>query len=74
MENNLHTKNKIESHWYGVGFFDVLLIVFVVLKLCHIIDWPWIWVLSPLWGACILVGLLLLLVGIVSYFVDRIDK
>lgn len=65
---------KDKTTFVGLGFFDVLLIVFVVLKLTKVIDWPWIWVLSPLWGACILVGLLVLLVGIVSYFVDRIDK
>ena len=27
----------------------VLTIVFVVLKLCHVIDWKWVWVLSPVW-------------------------
>ena len=27
----------------------ILTIVFVVLKLFHIIAWSWIWVLSPLW-------------------------
>ena len=28
---------------------DTLAIVFVVLKLCHVIDWSWWRVLSPLW-------------------------
>jgi hypothetical protein len=27
----------------------LLTIVFVVLKLVDKIDWPWVWVLSPLW-------------------------
>ena len=27
----------------------ILLIVFLVLKLTHNIDWSWWWVLSPLW-------------------------
>ena len=26
-----------------------LLVAFVVLKLCHIIAWSWLWVLAPLW-------------------------
>ena len=26
----------------------LLTIVFVVLKLCHVIEWSWFWVLSPL--------------------------
>jgi len=27
----------------------VLTIVFIILKLCEVICWKWIWVLSPLW-------------------------
>ena len=33
----------------GIGFVGLLTIVFVVLKLCGVIDWSWWWVLSPLW-------------------------
>lgn len=33
----------------GVGFLGLLTIVFIVLKLCKVIDWSWWWVLSPLW-------------------------
>ena len=33
----------------GVGASELLGIAFVVLKLCHVIDWPWIWVLTPVW-------------------------
>ena len=33
----------------GIGFFGLLTIVFIVLKLCHVIDWSWWWVLSPIW-------------------------
>ena len=28
---------------------EVLLIVFVVLKLVGVIHWSWIWVISPIW-------------------------
>lgn len=28
---------------------SILTIVFVVLKLTDIIDWSWLWVVSPLW-------------------------
>lgn len=38
-----------ESTWTGLGIADVLTIVFVVLKLCGLIQWSWVWVLSPLW-------------------------
>lgn len=33
----------------GLGFGDVLQIVFIVLKLAKVIDWSWWWVLSPTW-------------------------
>ena len=28
-------------------FCDVLTIAFIVLKLCGVIDWNWLWVVSP---------------------------
>ena len=31
----------------GLSFFEVLQIVFIVLKLCNVINWSWWWVLSP---------------------------
>lgn len=34
----------------GVGFMGLLFIVFLVLKLTHVIDWSWWWVTAPLWG------------------------
>lgn len=34
----------------GIGFFGLLTIVFIVLKLTGSISWSWFWVLSPLWG------------------------
>jgi len=30
-------------------FIQLLQIAFIVLRLCEIIDWRWIWVLSPFW-------------------------
>lgn len=32
-----------------VGFIGLLTILFIALKLVGVIDWSWIWVLSPLW-------------------------
>ena len=33
----------------GIGFFGLLAIVFITLKLTGYIAWSWWWVLSPLW-------------------------
>ena len=32
-----------------IGFSGLLTIVFIVLKLCGVINWSWIWVFSPMW-------------------------
>ena len=33
----------------GLTIDDVLLVVFIILKLCGVINWSWWWVLSPIW-------------------------
>ena len=43
----------------GLSFCGVLTIVFIVLKLTGVIDWSWIWVLSPAW-ICALLSLIIL--------------
>lgn len=52
----------------GVGFAGLLTILFIALKLLGVIDWPWVWVLSPLWIS-LAVGLIILgLIFIVGIF------
>ena len=31
-------------------FFPMLAVSFITLRLCRVIDWPWVWVLCPVWG------------------------
>lgn len=53
----------------GIGFVGLLTIVFIVLKLCKVISWSWIWVLSPLWistGIAILVFIGCLIYAVVD--------
>lgn len=33
----------------GIGVSTVLTLIFIVLKLVGVIDWKWVWVLSPTW-------------------------
>lgn len=54
----------------GIGFTGLLTIAFIVLKLTHVIDWPWVWVLAPLWiGA--LIGIFILLVIFIVWLIVR---
>ena len=46
--------NNNPSSNSGIGFIGLLTITFIVLKLCNVINWSWVWVLSPLWIGAIL--------------------
>lgn len=49
----------------GIGFSGLLTIVFIVLKLCGVINWSWIWVFSPMWiSAALCVAILIFIVRI----------
>ena len=50
----------------GIGIFGLLGIVFIVLKLCKVIHWSWIWVLSPFWIGAIFFVLLVIILLIIS--------
>ena len=44
----------------GIGFVGLLTIAFIVLKLTHVINWSWWWVLSPIFIA---IAMWLLIIG-----------
>lgn len=50
----------------GIGFAGLLTIAFIVLKLCKVINWSWVWVLSPLWISFGLVAVILIVALIVA--------
>ena len=51
---------KVTVNFGGIG--TLLTIAFIVLKLCGVIAWSWVWVLAPLWISAALVVLVLILV------------
>ena len=55
----------------GLGFAEALALLFIGLKLCGVIDWPWLWVLSPIWITLCLLGALALLVFILTEISKR---
>lgn len=57
----------------GIGFAGLLTIVFITLKLCHVISWPWLWVLAPLWiSLAVALGLIVILLvfAVIAAFVS----
>lgn len=71
MSNN--NKSKVTVKFPSVA--TLLGIAFVILKLCDVITWSWVWVLSPFWiGAIIsILGLIVALIG-VSIAAVAVDK
>lgn len=53
----------------AMKFCDVLLIVFIVLKLVGVIDWSWVWVLAPFW----IPTLILIFLTIIIKLIERKD-
>jgi FtsH-binding integral membrane protein len=39
----------------GIGFFGMLTVAFIVMKLTGYVAWSWWWVLSPMWIPLLLV-------------------
>lgn len=65
-------KEKIIVRRGGVTGLELLLLMFIGLKLTGYIDWSWFWVLSPLWiplalGVVFVVGTLLVSVAIIAF-------
>jgi len=48
----------------GIGFSGLLTIAFIVLKLAHVIDWSWWWVLAPALAPVAIVVLLVFICGL----------
>ena len=60
----------------GISFGGLLTVLFIGLKLAHIINWSWIWVLAPLWFPIALLCSIVLVFGvfaIVGYAVKNAE-
>ena len=57
------TNNGSSAKSGGIGFCGLLTITFIVLKLCKVIEWSWIWVLAPSWIPIVIAIVILLILG-----------
>lgn len=55
----------------GANALELLLIAFIVLKLCKVINWSWWWVLSPFWIPLGLAIILLLISVIIKLIIKH---
>ena len=54
----------------GIGFTGLLTVAFIVLKLTGVIDWSWLWVLSPIWVTA-LIAIAILLIVVLGAIISR---
>ena len=63
--------NKSTISRFG-GVDTILTIVFVILKLCKVINWSWLWVLSPAWiGICLVIYIAIIVAIIQTIYQNR---
>ena len=62
--------NRVRTTGGGLGLGSVLGVVFIVLKLVGVIDWPWVWVLAPFWITLILgvIGIIIAIIFVIGIF------
>lgn len=58
----------------GLGFVGALTIAFIVLRLCHVIDWSVWWVISPIWITVALVIAIFIIVLVAVMIRDTIKS
>lgn len=57
-----------KSNSSGIGFCGILTLVFIVLKLTNVIDWSWLWVLSPIWISTLVILLVVTIIILSKLF------
>lgn len=64
-------KRSRNSGSNGMSTCSVLTTVFIVLKLTNVIDWSWIWVLSPAWISVVLTIILLVILEVIEIISNK---
>ena len=62
-------RNEKPQYRSGISTASLLGVAFVVLKLCHVIEWPWVWVLCPFWAG-FLIAVILAIVAVIASSTD----
>ena len=57
----------------GVTWGGCLALIFITLKLLGLIDWSWVWVLSPIWISIAFIVVIVLIAYIIDTILKHID-
>lgn len=55
----------MKRNYFGFIITSLLTLLFIILKLCNIISWSWIWIVSPLW---IVLGINILIILVFFFY------
>jgi hypothetical protein len=55
----------------GISAIGLLGVAFVILKLCHVIDWSWWWVTAPFWGG-LAIYIVVLAIALIVWIVKEL--
>jgi hypothetical protein len=55
-------------------FCSLLTVLFIGLKLTHIIAWHWYWVVSPMWIPCVIYLLLAFIAGVLEAVAEHFAR
>jgi len=69
-QSKYKTMSSSSSSSGGISFTGALTVLFIGLKLTHVINWSWWWVLSPIWISSLFVLTIILIVGIVAVIAE----
>ena len=67
---DLEDKMSKDNNGGGIGIITSFGVVFVVLKLCHVINWSWWWVTAPFWGGAAILAAIVLAVFLIYNIFD----
>ena len=65
---------KYEKESYGISATFALQLIFLVLKLAHLVNWKWVWVLAPTWISVIISCAIVFVVAIVMIIKSYKEK
>ena len=55
----------------GISFTGALTVLFIGLKLTHVINWSWWWVLSPIWISFLIVITFLIIFLLFAIIIEK---
>ena len=70
----MNNNNNKQATRTGISFTGALTLIFITLKLTHVIDWSWVWVLAPMWMPIALLIIAFIIGFMVGGQDDREDK